>query len=269
MAIGEAVSGSLGTVTGVFGGIGRALPFILFSLIIIGGFFYFLSQLLYNKRVKVWRIRGESLKLIDDKAKRIKDKNGVIFWKFKKSKIKWDVPPDEVITSDSKGKEVAQCYLTATDEVVWIKHSFDLNKLTELAENATKRIKDDSEHVLTEDEKTALHVVRSFKPVPTNHRQSYAYQQEQAKKYTDKRDLLQFVPMAMSGMFVILLLVVVFMFFGKFIDPITDLTEKVNSGKEIDLQTVQTLKSIKDDVQIIQNKVDGLEASKNSEEGSK
>lgn len=249
------VTGALTGQLGFIKGIVDVLPWVL---LIIALFFmtYFISNsLAYNKTVLVWRVASGRKKFISGvKARLIVDKNNVSYWRLNKIKPKILVspPPNELVDMDTKGRDVVKCYITNNNDLVWINDVSDLDKAIIQSIDIQKKIQDGTKKLseLTVEERNNMSLIANFKPITSNQRASYIYQQEQNKKFA-KLNLAVLAPVIASGAILVLALIIFMLFAGKVIDPINEAAQTVNAGKQIDLETVKVLASIQSDIQLI------------------
>lgn len=236
------IGSSLSGVYNIAADLGRALPYIMgfIILVIIGLWFYFDKQ--YNKKVVLFKIVGDGFRLITDRAKLIKDSNGVPFWKLKTLKVKADVPNDNCMVA-SKGGETAFGYITSTGQITWAAPEYHPDKLM-------RKVHEKGETSLDAEEVKHYDFLKTFRPITTTQRASLAYQIEQAKLEV-KLNWQQHLPLIISGVVLLLVMVVFMMFFGKVMEPIISAAEVVNSGKQVDLEIVETLERINQRLQVL------------------
>lgn len=242
--IGDTFAGMLGGFGGVFKFISDIFPILI--VLLIGGLigWYFLEMLKYNKIIKVKRLVGDKVINIEDRAKYIIDREGVHHWKFRKLKILAPIPPEKILTFSEKGKEVAECWLTPNGDVLWFTARFSIDEMIKLAEKSKNKTE------LTQEEAEALNFSKYYKPITTSQRSSWAYQQMKREKYL-KKDVTQYVPIAMSGIFLIVMFIVISLFWGKIVEPINTASATINEGKKLDLEILTKLQEIQNDVQVI------------------
>ena len=240
--IGQSLSG----IYSFLADIGRALPYIMIfvAMVAIGLWWYFDKQ--YNKKVVLFKIVGDGFRLITDRAKLIKDANGVPFWRIKNLKVKVDVPNDNCMIA-SKGGETAFGYITSTGQITWCAPEYHPDKLM-------RKIHEQGEASLNSEEVKHYEFLRTFRPITTTQRASLAYQIEQAKLEV-KVNWQQHLPLIISGVVLLLVLVVFMMFFGKVMEPIIAAADVVNSGKNVDLKIVETLERIEQRMQVLDGNV--------------
>jgi len=236
------IGASLGGIYNMAADIGRALPYIMafIFLVAVGVWWYFDRQ--YNKKVVLFKIVGDGFRLITDRAKLIKDKSGVPFWRLKKLRLKADVPADNCMVA-SKGGETGFGYVTSTGEITWAAPEYHPDKII-------KKVKLVGKEGLNPEEKTHYEFLETFRPVTTTQRASLAYQIIEANKEV-KTNWQQHIPLIISGVVLLLVLVIFMMFFGKVMEPIIAAADVVNSGKAIDLEVVETLERINQRLQVL------------------
>lgn len=255
----EVVETMTGALSGTLGGVGnvaKILPYVLLIGLIFLLAWWFFGLLKYNKIILVWRIISGRKKFIRGvKAKENKDKNGVVLWQFSKIRPKIIIapPPEEVIDVDTKGKDVVKCYLTNNNDVIWIKDESDIDAIIKDGMKLYEKVKDGKLNYddLDEGDKSDYQVAKSFRPITSSQRTSYVYQQEQNKRF-GKDNIAMLLPYIINGVFIIIVMIIVFMFFGKVVEPMNEAAATINEGKQIDLQIVQELRDLKSGVQRIE-----------------
>ncbi len=250
------MTGALSGTLGGIGNIGKILPYLLLIGLVFLLAWWFFGLLKYNKIILVWRIVSGRKKFIRGvKAKENKDKNGVVLWQFSKIRPKVIIapPPEEIIDVDTKGKDVVKCYLTNNNDVIWIKDESDIDTIIEEGTELYEKVKDGKLNYedLSTSEKKDYHVAKSFRPITSSQRSSYVYQQEQNKRF-GKDNIAMLLPYIINGVFIIIVMIIVFMFWGKIVEPMNEAAAVINEGKQVDLQIVQELRDLKSGVQRIE-----------------
>lgn len=224
------------------GGVGQALPYI-FALLLMGGVFFLIWwNMQYNKRLMLYKLTGNSFRLIVDKARIKKDKNGVKFYKLKALKLIVDIPPSSCMIYSKKG-EIASGYLNNQGEIVWIKHGYTPEQI----EEAIKKGRELDPH-----DRAVSNFIKSFRPVTTTQRASYAYQYDQAKSYLKSDFMKQNIPIIIGGIFVVLVLAIFMMFWGKVMQPTLEAQKTVTEYEKVKLDELQVWRDISTGVQRIQ-----------------
>ena len=269
----DAMIGGAGTALGGVGVILWQLAPWLGGAILIGGilvYSYFARQ--YNKDVMILKISGTGFRKINDKAKLVKDKAGVSFWKLKKVKLLVDIPPSECMLPGDKG-EFALGYMNSIGEIIWAQPGYTpfqiLKKIKDIDEYKKNQQKlkengklNEAEALprplgLDEFEKDVEPFLKSYKPVSTSQRASYAYQKDQAERELKLDWVKANFPIIIGGIFVVIMLVVLGMMWGKFMDPLNQRASQSDQATKdfetIRLQQIQLLHDIYSDVQVLKS----------------
>ena len=98
------VSGWLNTTFGVTGAIWTIVQWLFLITIIFVIISVVVLILRYNIKVRVREIIGGKTRIIDDRAREIKDNEGVMKWKLLKRKHSLPVPPSNAIHLTHRGK---------------------------------------------------------------------------------------------------------------------------------------------------------------------
>lgn len=91
--------------------------YVAIGLVFAGmiGLFLFMSK--YNKRVVIRKKINGKNKIFYDKARKI-EKDGIIWWKLFKAKKMIEVPPNEAVEVDGKGRDFIELYELETGEFI-------------------------------------------------------------------------------------------------------------------------------------------------------
>lgn len=140
---------------------------LMLWLLIPAGFIALLMWLLsFKHEVTVVHLTGGKKVIVRDKARKVKDKNGVEKLKLQKTKERIALPPDRVCEVNNKGKISVRAYRTQNGQYIWCKDNglFD--------EKGNWRVK------LPEDA-----TVEEFEPMNTMDRGFYANEWKEAQMY--------------------------------------------------------------------------------------
>lgn len=230
---------------GAFKGVSQAIPYIMGLLIVVGISIWYYFDKKYNKRVVLFKIVGDGFRLISDRAKLQKDRDGVPFWRLKALRQRPDVPPDNCLIGGPKG-ETAFGYITSMGEVTWAAPEYNPGKIQRI-------INEKGESALDADQVRLHEFMKTFRPVTTTQRASLAYQLERAK-LEQKHDWKENIPIIVSGIVLLLVLAIFMLFFGKVMEPIIAAASVVNSYEEIHLNELKILNQINGGVQELTGK---------------
>lgn len=188
------------------------LAVIVLVATIIGLGWYFLS---FKHKVRIREIlKDGDFRVIDDKARRFKDKKGNVWWKLLKTRIKVVEPPSEAKEVTVKGKIVCEGYLL-DGKFMWRKNQFDINKF-----------KDNQ----------AEYIEGGFDALSSGERAMYLDELEESFAYKKKK-LIDLLWQATPIIGIIIMLTLFFIFFDNVITPGYEIAEQnarmVQHNKEI------------------------------------
>jgi hypothetical protein len=106
-------------IAGTMGGMGTGIMYLLL-LVLVGLIIYMiLDRMKFKHKFRVRVLTGGKILEVDDKAKTVKTREGIIFWKLLKRKDKVPVPPAESISVTGKGKMSVTAYYTEHGQYVY------------------------------------------------------------------------------------------------------------------------------------------------------
>jgi hypothetical protein len=193
-------------VGGAVSGITTAVIYILILLAIIGIMWFIFYWLSFKFPVTIRDIANNRQIIGKDLAKRIKDRNGVYWWKLRRLREKIPEPPSECIDVNKKGKKSLELFRADDGSFIPIEVKFNYTewKKTQLLNKATE----------------------SFKPFGSNQRTMYVHELRESETYKKKK--LSDTLMAIAPYIAIVLILVIFMiFFGETVKPTVALSEQV------------------------------------------
>ena len=195
-----------------------AFTTIIFWIIIciaIGGIVFFIWWYLsFKYNVVVRDVINEKTIIKTDKAKIVKTKAGVQFWKLRGYGVRVPEPPSKSIDVDFKGKKWVEFYKLPDGSFVPITDDFNHEKFLK-------------EHP-------------SFKPFTTEQRALLVHELEEAEKYKKKR--LSEILMALAPYIAILLILTIFMiFFNDVVAPTVALGTQLTAATEKLSNSLDTL----------------------------
>lgn len=170
--------------------------------------FYYLR---YKHRVRIKYSTGGRLVEIDDKARSIKTKEGVRYWKLRKWNTKIPTPPASAIGVTRKGKLSVTCIYNERGEFTYLDYT------------GTDATKEDA--LTTTDREFYLNELRLA-------------EQERGKKWTE------YVPIIASGLVLIIIFVAVIAFWGDIIAPAKDAVVHLEKTAEHQARITADLKEI-------------------------
>jgi len=202
--------------------IGFWVVLAFFLLIVFGILTYFLIMNLKYKHFVVVRELSKDRKLIRyDKARDLVDDEGVKYWKLKKLKHTIPMPPPEAVEITTKGKMFVEVYKTPNDQYYYLKDEAEFDP-------------DD----------------RSLQPITTNQRAALA---NQIRKKFNRRlhKWTEYIPQIASGLMIVIILVIVFAFWGQIMKPSVQVAQANADTTEKISQAVGNLRDIIQKTQVI------------------
>lgn len=214
--------GDTGYMIIVYGGI---------LLIFLGIFIFIYWWTSYNINYRIRELSGDKTRIIDDKAKRVKTREGIIKWKLRSRKDYVPIPPKEAIHYNRNGKACVEAYYTPEHEYKYID-----DKGMEL----TTKI--DKQYSYLVDKGIIADTLQGFKPITTSDREFYANEERLAQKYLKKNWTDYILPIA-GIIAIIIILVCMFIFWEDITKPTLE-AQKTN----LEVAKIQTemLKEIKE-----------------------
>lgn len=200
---------------------------ILLVLAVFGLGYYFLS---FKHKVRIREIlKDGDTRVIDDKARRTKDKKGNVWWKFLKTKHKVPEPPSEARELNTKGKIVTEGYLF-DGSFFWKRNQFDVKAF---------------------DDKQAKYVEGGFDMLSSGERSMYLDDLEDTFAYRKKK-LIDLLWQATPIIGIIIMLTLFFIFFDNVITPGYEIAEQ---NKQMAQQHAEMAKSFEKAMIIIDDLV--------------
>ena len=171
---------------------------MLVGAVVLVGVFFVMRMLQYKHTVLVKVLTESGSLVVPDKAREMSEE-GVKFWRLRKMRDKTPVPPDEVVQLTKKGKLFVEAVRTQQGEYVWIKPSQGSDVIEQVKE-----------------------------PITSNDRIFYARQEIKAAQRQTKgwKDVVE---KALPYFVVVMILVLVFAFWGTITQPMKDVMSKAAS----------------------------------------
>lgn len=211
LGLGSALGITGNTVSGAVSGLTQAVIWIIGILILCGIVWLILWWTSFKFRVRIREIVNGRTIISEDRAKRIKDRNGTYWWKLRKLRTKMPEPPSECIDINKKGKKILELFRADDGSFIPISVNFDYTKW--------KKEEFDSKKV------------EAFKPFSSNQRTMYVHELRESETYKKKK--LGEVLMALAPYIAVVLILVVFMlFFGEVVKPIGSLSEGLTEASK-------------------------------------
>lgn len=168
--------------------------------------------------------------------------------------VELPAPPEEAIEIDYKGFRHIEAYRTATNEYIYLK---DTSKLPEVPKELLDMDDGYEKTFRIKEWKTKNNVVNSYQPITANQRMFFIGQIRKAhdKKKTGVMEILRD---ALPFMAFIIFVVMIMVFWGKFMAPANDMMAKANElmQKNIEFEEHKIeLEQLKNDIQVIKQEV--------------
>lgn len=198
--------------TGIFGGMGTAIMYIIIGLGIAGLIYLVFWWISFKYKVRVRELVAGGADVIrDDKAKRYKDRDGVYWWKLRKLRTKFPEPPSECIDINHRGKKMLEVYRADDGSFIPIMTSFDYS--------SWKKEQIDSKEA------------KAFKPFATNQRAMLVHEYRESESYKQRK--LSDIVMALAPYVAIVLILAIFMiFFGEVVKPMTSAGDAITKASD-------------------------------------
>lgn len=196
---------------------------ILWLLLLVGiGVIIFLVYYLmsFKHKVRLRKIVKGRVFIIDDRAKEVR-KDGAVWWKLLKTKIKQTAPPESAIEITKKGKLIAEGYLTNDDRIVW---RSDVVKEDNFKEDLDEV---DGDYRIFGSEERAL----------------YIQEMREAETYK-KKNITDLIAAAAPYLAIIIILVCFLIFFNDVVQPVKELADSIQNSLNVQKETANILKDI-------------------------
>jgi len=213
----------LSTAFGVTGAIWTIIQWLI-VLTIIGVIIGIVVMILrYNIKIRIREIIGGKTRIIDDRAREVKDNEGVLKWKLLKRKHCLPIPPPEAIHITHKGKYSVEAYYLPEGEYKYVlDNGVDVSKLS------------------------------NFEPLDTSDREFYASEMREAEEYRKKNWTDYILPIA--GIITIFgVLVVMLVFWEDIAKPGITITSTAAGVAEQQHETMVIMRDIIQNRQQIDN----------------
>jgi hypothetical protein len=175
----------------------------------------------YKHSFRVRELTGDKTRVIDDKAREVKDKSGVLKWRLRRRRHFVPVPPPEAIHLTKRGKYSVEAYFTPNGEYKYI-----------------------------EDRGIDETTLKGFTPLTTEDREFYVNEMVLAESYK-KKNVLDIIREFAPLMALMLIFILMLVFWEDIAQPSIELT-KANAGTAESLrETTVALRDIVQDRQTV------------------
>jgi len=209
---------------------------MIFTLVLLAGIiaFMFIQLFTYKHRVQIREVINGRKRIKNYKAKDYKDKDGGVYWKLlgeKKDSCLLEVPPNESIEIDNKGKFYVIAYRSSTGDIIF-----------------------------SQDKTNSFDNIMDFQPLTSTQRVMLFNQykkgaERRGKAWTDN------LPMIVVGVQVLILIILLAVFIEDVAKPFITAKELQLQQQEISLEQTQILQEMKQDIQRIESNSANGEAS--------
>lgn len=205
----------------ILGGAGfvETLIWTLLAIVIVLGIVFVLMAILpYKHYVRVRILTGDKTLILDDRAKEVKTKEGVLKWRLKKMRHHIPIPPKDAIHLTKRGKYSVEVYYTQEKEYKYIKDA---------------GIDDNT--------------IKGFKPLTTQDREFYANEMREAERYR-KKQLWEIIEKLAPYMVMLMMFILFLVFYQDIAAPSIEMQNIAKS-------TVERVGQITDKQAIITDKM--------------
>lgn len=240
------------TITeGIFSGLDY-MTLIIMGIIMLVTFSAVVLFLIYVKsfkhKIRIKEVVNGRKIVIDDFFKEIKSKDGTIWYKLFKTGTKIPRLPPEAIEINSKGKKVVEVYRLETGEYIPVadKNSAIPQDIMSIEDSETRKKK------IEEYVKNNKGVIYSKEPLTTEQRIVLVNECIEANSKVTKsltEVILQLGPMVL----LCLVIVAAFAFWGELGKPVVELSHDRTAQLQIQKETVEMIRDLKNDVQVLQS----------------
>ena len=224
--------------------VGETLLYILLFIIVIGIVAYWIHLERSFKYRAIIKDIVHGRKIVNiHKASHYVDNDKVTWWKLAGEKDKnrrlLPLPPEDAIELDKKGRKVAQCLRTETDEIIWQKENTDLH--------------------ISEKEVKAGEALEGYEPFTTKQRIITMNLIRKAESRRNKKDLM--TAMIQLGSLAVLGMVIVagMVFWGDLAQPALNANNQAAAGQANQIQILEIMRDIKTGQQTIGDRITTIE----------
>jgi hypothetical protein len=233
------LSGVTSTVASSTGTLWTILIYGGILLIFFGMLWFIYWWTSYNIFYRIRELTGDKTRVIDDKAKRIKTKEGIIKWKLRGRNDFVPIAPAEAIHLTKRGKISVEAYYTPEHEYKYIDDEGEAKTRTQ-----------EPQYSYLLDKGISKNTVESFKSLTTADREFYANEERLAQKYLKKNWTDYILPIV--GMLALIIIVVcMFAFWEDITKPTLKAQETNMAVTKLQIEMLQQIKEIMRHAQIV------------------
>lgn len=230
------------------------------------GVLFFFLELKFKHKVIIRELSNERKIITIHKAKEIINEQGIKYWQITKvdKKIRLvSAPPEAAVEITNKGRKIAECYRTQTDDLIWI---IDKNKVInppdDLYNNPPLDITAMTDEYLRDKELKEWeknmwkgwvlenNVIQAFQPFTTNQRSIYVNNLKKAESRKGESTMDKILKLVYPAVILIAIAILVFGY-GEIAQPVITANSQMIEMKQIDAQMLVLLKEIELKVQSI------------------
>lgn len=174
---------------------------ILITGIVGIGIFIMVMESKYKHKVTIKKVVKGNIQIKHDKFKVKKDKEGIVWWHFRKLKMDVTPFPNECVGLDEKGRMYGQCYQLSDVTIVPIKDTFDPSEET------------------TYDE-----IIAKLQPYTSNQRALLVNQHSKAER-NRKKTVAEMISAAIPYISVVMIVIMFMIFYGDAVEPIKEMAQ--------------------------------------------
>lgn len=233
------LTGVASTVAGATGSIWTIFIYGGLLLIILGLFWFIYWWTSFNIFYRIRELTGDKTRVIDDKAKRIKTREGIIKWKLRGRNDFVPIAPAEAIHLTKKGKISVEAYYTPEHEYKYIDDN---------GQEMTRTNEPQYNYLL--DKGISKNTVESFKSLTTADREFYANEERLAQKYI-KKSWMDYILPIVGILALIIIVVCMFAFWQEITKPTLVAQEQNIQVTKLQVEMLQQIKEIMRHAQIV------------------
>lgn len=246
--VGSSGSGAMSFTAGINTVITILIYTVFLGFVFVIGYFVW-NIMRYRHHVRIMDVAHNRKIVIHDRAKEYKDKDGVPCWKLLKSKDIISVPPPDSVEVDHKGRKCVVLYRPVPGHYIFAK---DVAEVKDPPKNILDMPEGEKKKKELEKYYKDHKIIHAYQPLSSVERSFLVGQIVKAKSRRTISLLDQLVPIANTGMFVILIIIMVVSW-----EDLTGPAAGANSvALEIEKQRTDQLsimREMKQDIQIIKS----------------
>lgn len=233
------LTGVASTVAGATGSIWTIFIYGGLLVIILGMLWFIYWWTSFNIFYRIRELTGDKTRVIDDKAKRIKTKEGIIKWKLRGRNDFVPIAPAEAIHLTKKGKISVEAYYTPEHEYKYIDD-----------EGQEKTRTQEPQYNYLLDKGISKNTVESFKSLTTADREFYANEERLAQKYI-KKSWMDYLLQIVGILALIIIVVCMFAFWEEITKPTLQAQQQNVAVTKLQVEMLQQIKEIMRHAQIV------------------